>query len=86
MAEVLLYQTITGLGNLCVLSNNEQCRPTITVNQISQSHITIRTIHLWWVSFMRTYAQKIRAHWPHPVFFSCKEIGFFKSEFLLRTE
>jgi len=29
------------------------------------------------VNSMLTSTQKIRAHWRHPVFFSCKEVGGF---------
>ena len=32
-----------------------------------------------------TSTQKIRAHWRHPVFFSCKDVGFFGQEFRLWT-
>jgi len=38
------------------------------------------------VSSMWTSIQKIRAHWRHPVFFSCKEVSIFGPEFCLWTE
>jgi len=38
------------------------------------------------VSYMWTSTQKIWAHWRHPVFFSCKEVGIFLPEFRLWTE
>jgi len=33
------------------------------------------------ISVMWTSTQKFRAHWRHPVFFSCKEVGIFYQNF-----
>ena len=34
------------------------------------------------ISVMWTSTQKFRAHWRHPVFFSCKEVGIFYQNFV----